>query len=152
MLPPEQEEPIRQHYNLIDESSIHSCKFLNQVIQIIFRYSMKIIFCFTVYFIYLLFKCYLPSQFPLQKPPTLPDTTSMRMFPHLPTHSCLSTLVSPYPGSSIVHRTKGFPSQWCYNSVPHTQVHLTCSSHLLVVFWSTVVTHPKLFSYYNSFF
>ena len=41
----------------------------------------------------------------------LPSPASMRVLPHVPTHSCLSGLVFPYPGSSSLHRTKGLPSQ-----------------------------------------
>jgi hypothetical protein len=54
-----------------------------------------------------------PSQFPLHKlpiPSSLPPA-SMRVFPHMPTHSCLSNLASPYPGSSSLYRTKGLSSQ-----------------------------------------
>jgi hypothetical protein len=36
----------------------------------------------------------------------------MRVFTHLPIHSCLSSLAFPYPGSSSLHRTKGLLSKW----------------------------------------
>ena len=54
-----------------------------------------------------------PSQFPLHKPafPLLLPPASMRVLPHQPTHSCLSALAFPYPGSSSLHRTKELPSQ-----------------------------------------
>jgi hypothetical protein len=38
----------------------------------------------------------------------------MRLLSYLPTHSCLSSLVFPYPGTSILHRTKWLPSLWCH--------------------------------------
>ena len=57
------------------------------------------------------------SPFPVSPPkspfPLLPPSASMRVLPCRPTHSCLSTLVFLYPGSSSFHRTKGLPSQWC---------------------------------------
>jgi hypothetical protein len=64
---------------------------------------------FIGYFIYLHFKCYHLSSFPST---SLPPPASMRVLPHPPTYSCLSTLAFPYPGSSSLHRTKGIPSQW----------------------------------------
>ena len=55
------------------------------------------------------------SPFPVSPPQTpyllLPNPASIRVLPHLPTHSCLSTIAFPYPGSSSLHRTKGLPSQ-----------------------------------------
>ena len=51
-------------------------------------------------------------RFPSTSPhPLLSPPASMRMLPHLPTHSCLNGLAFPYPGSSSLHRTKGLPSQ-----------------------------------------
>ena len=50
---------------------------------------------------------------PLQDPyPFLLPPASMRVPPHLPTHSCLCTLAFHYPGSSSFHRIKGLPFQW----------------------------------------
>ena len=50
------------------------------------------------------------SPFPVSPPqvpyPLLPPSASMRVLPHLPTHSCLSSLVFTYPGSSSLHRNK----------------------------------------------
>jgi hypothetical protein len=65
---------------------------------------------FIGYFIYLHFKCCLPSWFPLHKPlsPTAP-LASKRVLPHWPTHSCLTALAFPYAGSLSLHRTKGRP-------------------------------------------
>jgi hypothetical protein len=37
----------------------------------------------------------------------------MRVFPHVPTHSHLTALASPYTGASSLHRTKGLPSHCC---------------------------------------
>jgi hypothetical protein len=56
-----------------------------------------------------------PSQFPLHKPhiPSSFSPASMRVLSHLPTHSCLRSLVFPYTGSSSLHRTKRIPSQGC---------------------------------------
>jgi len=53
------------------------------------------------------------SPFPVSPPtPPIPSflpTASMRLSPStptpLPTHSCLSSLVFPYPGSSSLHKT-----------------------------------------------
>ena len=57
----------------------------------------------------------MPSPFPVSSPqtpdPLLPLSASMRVLPYLPTHSCLSDLAFPYPGSLSLHRTKGLPSQ-----------------------------------------
>jgi hypothetical protein len=38
-----------------------------------------------------------------------PHLASMRVLPHLPTYSCLTTLAFPYTGTSSLHRTKGLP-------------------------------------------
>ena len=64
---------------------------------------------FISYFLYLHFKYYslfwpLPSESPYPIP-SLP--ASMGVFPHLPTHSCIPTLVLPYTGAFNLHRTKG---------------------------------------------
>ena len=42
--------------------------------------------------------------------PTLPPPVSMRMLPHPPTHSRLTTLAFPYVGGSNLHRTRGLSS------------------------------------------
>ena len=51
------------------------------------------------------------SPFPVSPPqalyPLLPPSASMRVLPHLPTHSCLSSLAFPYPHSSSHQKTKG---------------------------------------------
>lgn len=41
---------------------------------------------------------------PLYHPP--PAAASMRVLPHLPTHSFLPVLALPYPGASNLHRTR----------------------------------------------
>jgi hypothetical protein len=53
-------------------------------------------------------------QFPLCKAPIIfpIPLASMRVLPP-PTHSHLTTLVSPYSGASSLHRTNGLPSHWC---------------------------------------
>jgi hypothetical protein len=59
-------------------------------------------------------KCYPLPSFPSTSPSSpLCHPTSMRVLPYLPIHSCLSSLVFPYTGSSSLHRTKRLPSQWC---------------------------------------
>ena len=40
----------------------------------------------------------------------LPPPASTRGLLYLPTHSCLTTLTSPYAGAPSLHRTKGLPS------------------------------------------
>ena len=48
---------------------------------------------------------------PLQAPIPSPPPASMRVLPHAPTHSYLTTLEHPpHAGSWNLHRTKGFPS------------------------------------------
>jgi hypothetical protein len=68
------------------------------------------------YWLFYLFTLWMLSPFSVSSPqvpyPLLPSPASMRVLPHLPTHSWLSNLVFPYPGSSSLHRTKGLPSQW----------------------------------------
>jgi hypothetical protein len=44
-------------------------------------------------------------------PPSSPSLLSL--WGCCSTHSCLTTLEFPYAGASNLHRTKGFPSQWC---------------------------------------
>ena len=60
---------------------------------------------FLGYFIYLHFKCYTPSQSPLCKPsiPFLLPFVSKMVLPHSSTHSCLTTLASPYARARILH-------------------------------------------------
>ena len=54
------------------------------------------------------------SRFPvstLRTPYSVPPSpASMRVLPHLPTHSHLTTLALPYTGVSSLHRTKGLSS------------------------------------------
>ena len=54
------------------------------------------------------------SPFPvssLQTPyPIPPYPASMRVLPHLPSHSCLTTPAFLYTGASSLHRTKGLLS------------------------------------------
>ena len=69
-------------------------------------------FSFIGYFLYWHFKCY--PLLPLETPyPISPPPASMRVLPHLPTHSCLPALALPYTGALSVHRTKGPSSHWC---------------------------------------
>jgi hypothetical protein len=49
-----------------------------------------------------------PSTNTLSQLPSPPS--SMRVLPHLPTHSCLTTLGFPYTGALNLYRTKGLPS------------------------------------------
>ena len=47
---------------------------------------------------------------PLQTPyPISPYLASMRVLPHPPNHSCLTTLAFLYTGASSLHRAKGLP-------------------------------------------
>jgi hypothetical protein len=48
--------------------------------------------------------------------PSYPSTTSSFPSPLWrcsSTHSCLTSLTSPYAGAQSLHRTKGLPSHWC---------------------------------------
>jgi hypothetical protein len=49
----------------------------------------------------------LQTPYPILSTPFPP--TSMRMLPHPPTHSCLTTLAFPYAWVSSLHRTKSLP-------------------------------------------
>jgi hypothetical protein len=65
-------------------------------------------------FIHLHFKWHSPSELLLHKPPIPPPLfplpfASMWMLLHLLTHSCLTTLASPYAGPSSLHKTKASP-------------------------------------------
>ena len=63
---------------------------------------------FYCIFFYLHFKCYPFSRSPLQKLPICsPPPTSMRVLPHLPTHSCLPVLSFPYTGAPNPLKPKG---------------------------------------------
>lgn len=66
---------------------------------------------FLGYFMYLHFKFYLlsPSLISLPPPPA-----SMRVLPLPTTHSNLNALALPYIRETSLHRTKGFPSYWCW--------------------------------------
>jgi hypothetical protein len=67
--------------------------------------------CVYGYFIYLQFKCYPPSLFPLHKP-GLPFPSPYfyeGAHPRHPLH--FTALALPCTGASSLHRTKGLPSQ-----------------------------------------
>jgi hypothetical protein len=63
------------------------------------------------YFIYLHFKCYPLSRFPLPKKSLsrAPSSCFYEGAPHPLTHSCLPALTFPYTGTSSLHGTKGHP-------------------------------------------
>ena len=68
---------------------------------------LSISFFLIRYFLYLQFKCYPLSWFPLQNP-SIPTPS-----PYSPTHqSCFLVLAFPYTGTSSLHRTKGLHSHW----------------------------------------
>ena len=70
------------------------------------RHSFFFPFLFLGYFIYLHFKCYLPSQFPLHNTP-MPFPQPLRgCSPIHPPTPAFSTIAFPYSGSSSLHRTK----------------------------------------------
>ena len=51
---------------------------------------------------------------PLETPyPILPNTASVRVLPHPPTHSCLPILAFPYIRASSLHRAQDLSSHWC---------------------------------------
>jgi hypothetical protein len=61
---------------------------------------------FLLFFIYLHFRCSLPSLSPLQPPhPIPPPFASKRVLLHSPTHF-------PFAGASSLHRTKDLSSHW----------------------------------------
>jgi hypothetical protein len=60
------------------------------------------------YFLYLHFKCYPLSWFPLQKP-----LSSSPPPAHQPTYSCFPLMACPYTGVSSLLKTKGLSSHWC---------------------------------------
>ena len=71
-------------------------------------------FFFYWVFIYLHFKCYLLSQFPLQKPsiyPIFPLPASMRGLPHPPTHSHHPATLPPYPSIPLHKGIEPFQDQ-----------------------------------------
>ena len=78
-------------------------KFKVQCIIYLSIYLLFICLLFR-YFLYLNFKCYPISWFPLQKSP-IPFPLSL--LTNRPTHSCFLALAFPYPGAQNLHRTKG---------------------------------------------
>jgi hypothetical protein len=86
------------------------------------------------HFIYLHFKCYPPSHFPLHKPPIPPLPLILWGCPptHPPTYSHLTSLAFPYIGASNLYRTKGLLSHWCqirqssatYESTVYSKTHI----------------------------
>jgi hypothetical protein len=63
---------------------------------------------------YLHFKCYPLSQFPLWKPPIPSPLLLWGCSPtHPPIYSHVPTLAFPYTGALSYHRTKGLSSHWC---------------------------------------
>ena len=75
------------------------------------------LFLFIFYWIFSLFtfQMFSPFQvFPLETPyPILPPTTSRRVLPIPPTHSCLPALGFPYTGASKPLRPSCRSSLWC---------------------------------------
>jgi hypothetical protein len=69
-------------------------------------------FLLVILFIYISNVITLASSPSETRIPPLPPAT-MRVFCHPPTHSCLTTLVFPYAGAAILHKTKGLPAHWC---------------------------------------
>ena len=71
-----------------------------------------------------------------------PSPASMRLLPYSATHSCLSSLAFPYPGSTSPHRNKGLPSHGCQTRqssatyaagvIPHPPTHTLCTLLLVV--------------------
>ena len=69
----------------------------------------------TFYWIFSLFTFQMLSPFSFSPLPEtlytiLPPLASLRVFPHLPTNSCLPILTFLYTGASSLHRTKGLSS------------------------------------------
>ena len=91
-------------YPLILQSQVH--------LSVIFFIVLTFFLFFPIgYFIYLLFKCCLPSMSPL---PSSLLFASKKFLPQPCTHSCLTHLTYPYAGPSRLHRTKGLHSHWCH--------------------------------------
>jgi hypothetical protein len=53
------------------------------------------------------------SPYPVNPHYILPFPPSMRVLPHPPTHSHLTSLALPYTRASSLHRTKGLSFHWC---------------------------------------
>jgi hypothetical protein len=89
--------------------------FFSQVAFLLFflPYFFKlwiVLFYFIGYFIYLHFKCYLPSQLN----PLSSFQSSLLLWGLFPTHPLpITSLAFHYAGSSSLHRTKGLFSHWC---------------------------------------
>jgi hypothetical protein len=85
--------------------------------QIISTFSMTLFFSyfpFIGYFLYLHFKCYPLSQFPLRNPLSHPPFSCFYEGVHLPTHPLsFPSLAFPYTRASSLHRTKGLSSHSC---------------------------------------
>lgn len=90
----------------------------------VWEFRCSFVLIFTNYLIDFHFKCCPPPQLPFHESSNLshlcePSTppphhfASKRVVLHLPTHSCLSPLASPFSEASSLHRTKCIPSHWC---------------------------------------
>jgi hypothetical protein len=79
---------------------------------------------------------------PLQTPiPSIHYSSSMRVLPHPPTHSCLTTLAFLYTvRKQLFHRTRGLPSYW-YLIAPLALPLTLFSGSLCLVRWLAVSIH-----------
>jgi hypothetical protein len=75
-----------------------------------FSVCLSVSLFFTEYFIYLHFKCYPLSLFPLHKYPIPYPCPCLYEGAPPPTHSCFLALAFTYTGALSLHRTKGLSS------------------------------------------
>jgi hypothetical protein len=98
-----------------------------------FMFQSHFPFFFIRYFLYLHFKCYLLSWFPLQKTPLSPPPLT-----HQPTHSCFLALAFPYIGAWSLHRIKGLFSHWWLTRLSSATYAAGDMSHTMCTLWLVV--------------
>lgn len=103
--------PSERHMHAMEHARLHSHKHVGSFEWARFgrrrswKWECLSSFSFFYWLVYLHFKYYLPSQFPLHNPPI----PSLCLYKGAPPHSCPSALAFPYPGN--LHWIEGLPSQ-----------------------------------------
>jgi hypothetical protein len=94
---------------------------------------------FNGHFLCLHFKCYPLSQSPHPRNPLYhpPSPAAMRVFPQVPTHSCLPTLTFPYIAALSLHRTSASPTIYAQQRNPllHMNLETWVSPPVLLGWW-----------------